>query len=334
MKSLDTYWYKPTLFSRLLLLLLFPLSWLYCAVSSIRRRLYRSGVLQSVKADVPVVVIGNIVVGGSGKTPLLIALCEYVKKQGFKPGVVSRGYGGSYTGVKQLSDADTAALVGDEPLMIYRRTGVPVVVGADRAFAVQTLLADNDCDIVFSDDGMQHYRMARDMEIAVVDAGRRFGNGLCLPAGPLRERLTRLDEVDLVVYNGGSDTLASYSLQAVNLNKLVDGTECSLTDFNMRLDASKPLHAVAGIGNPSRFFKQLRSMGFDIIEHAFADHHHYQQQDFEGWAQNCIVMTEKDAVKCTELDLADAWYLQVDASFSETLNDELTARLLPLLEQR
>lgn len=317
-----------------MLFLLLPLSWLYCVVSSLRRKLYLSGVLKSIKADVPVVVIGNIVVGGSGKTPLLIALCEYVKQKGFKPGVVSRGYGGSYTGVKQLSDDDTAALVGDEPLMIYRRTGVPVVVSANRASAVQTLLADNDCDIVFSDDGMQHYRMSRDMEIAVVDADRRFGNGLCLPAGPLRERDTRLDEVDLVVYNGGSDTLASYSLQAVNFNKLGTDNERSLSAFKAGLEASKPLHAVAGIGNPSRFFKQLRSLDFDIIEHGYADHHHYQQQDFEGWAQDCIVMTEKDAVKCAELDLADAWYLQVEASFSEVLEAELAARLLPLLEQR
>ena len=334
MKSLDTYWYKPTALSRLLLFLLLPLSWLYCAVSSLRRKLYLSGVLKSIKADVPVVVIGNIVVGGSGKTPLLIALCEYVKQKGFKPGVVSRGYGGSYTGVKQLSNDDTAALVGDEPLMIYRRTGVPVVVSANRASAVHTLLAGNDCDIVFSDDGMQHYRMSRDMEIAVVDADRRFGNGLCLPAGPLRERETRLDEVDLVVYNGGSDTLASYSLQAVKLNKLGTDTERPLSAFKAGLEVSKPIHAVAGIGNPSRFFKQLRSLDFDIIEHDYADHHHYQQQDFEGWAQDCIVMTEKDAVKCAEMDLADAWYLQVEASFSEVLEAELAARLLPLLEQR
>ena len=334
MKSLDTYWYRPTLLSRLLLLLLLPLSWLYCAVSIIRRRLYLSGLLKSVKADVPVVVIGNIVVGGSGKTPLLIALCEYVKKKGFKPGVVSRGYGGSYAGVKQLSSADTAAVVGDEPLMIYRRTGVPVVVSADRASAVQKLLAGNDCDIVFSDDGMQHYRMARDMEIAVVDAGRRFGNGLCMPAGPLRERVTRLDEVDLVVYNGGSEALASYSLQAVNFNKLGADTVRSMSDFKAGLEETKPLHAVAGIGNPSRFFQQLRSLSFDIIEHGYADHHHYQQRDFEGWARDCIVMTEKDAVKCAELELADAWYLRVEASFSETLEDELAARLIPLLEQR
>jgi len=317
-----------------LLLLLLPLSWLYCAVSSLRRKLYLSGFLQSVKADVPVVVIGNIVVGGSGKTPLLIALCEYVKLKGFKPGVVSRGYGGSFSGAKQLSDSDTAELVGDEPLMIYRRTGVPVVVSADRASAVAILLANNDCDVVFSDDGMQHYRMSRDMEIAVVDADRRFGNGLCLPAGPLRERETRLDDVDLVVYNGGSDTLASYSLQAVTLNKLGTDTERSLSDFKAGLEASKPIHAVAGIGNPSRFFKQLRSLDFEIIEHGYADHHHYQQQDFEGWAQDCIVMTEKDAVKCDGLELADAWYLQVEASFSEVLEAELAARLLPLLEQR
>jgi tetraacyldisaccharide 4'-kinase len=334
MSSLDTYWYKPTPLSWLLLLLLLPLSWLYCAVSSIRRKLYLSGVLESVKADVPVVVIGNIVAGGSGKTPLLIAICEYVKKKGFKPGVVSRGYGGSFTGVKQLVDSDTAELVGDEPLMIYRRTGVPVVVSADRASAVEALLADNDCDVVFSDDGMQHYRMARDMEIAVVDAGRRFGNGLCLPAGPLRERVKRLDDVDLVVYNGGSDNLASYTLRALNLNKLDSDSERSLADFKATLEPSTRLHAVAGIGNPSRFFDQLRASGLDIDEYAFTDHHQYQTTDFEGWEQDCIIMTEKDAVKCAQLALTDAWYLEVEAAFSKTLETELASRLLPLLEQR
>jgi len=334
MKSLDTYWYKPTALSRLLLLLLLPLSWLYCAVSSTRRKLYLSGVLQSVKADVPVVVVGNIVAGGSGKTPLLIALCEYVKNKGFKPGVVSRGYGGSFTGVKQLVDSDNAELVGDEPLMIYRRTGVPVVVSSDRALAVEALLANNDCDIVFSDDGMQHYRMVRDMEIAVVDAGRRFGNGRCLPAGPLRERVTRLDDVNLVVYNGGSDNLASYILKALNLIKLGGDTELSLADFKATLAPSSKLHAVAGIGNPSRFFDQLRASGLDIIEHGFSDHHHYQNTDFSGWEQDCIIMTEKDAVKCGQLALTDAWYLEVEAVFSKTLETELASRLLPLLEQR
>jgi len=334
MKSLDTYWYKPTALSRLFLLLLLPLSWLYCAVSSTRRKLYLSAVLQSVKADVPVVVVGNIVAGGSGKTPLLIALCEYVKKKGLKPGVVSRGYGGSFTGVKQLVDSDTAELVGDEPLMIYRRTGVPVVVSSDRASAVAALLANNDCDVVFSDDGMQHYRMARDMEIAVVDAGRRFGNGRCLPAGPLRERVTRLDDVDLVVYNGGSDNLASYSLQALNLIKLGGDTELSLADFKATLAPATKLHAVAGIGNPSRFFYQLRASGLDIIEHGFSDHHHYQKTDFSGWEHDCIIMTEKDAVKCDQLALTDAWYLEVEADFSEVLEAQLATQLLPLLTHK
>ena len=176
--------------------------------------------------------------------------------------------------------------------------------------------------------------MSRDMEIAVVDAERRFGNGQCLPAGPLRERETRLDEVDLVVYNGGSDSLASYTLQALNINKLGSDSERSLSDFKAGLETSTKLHAIAGIGNPSRYFNQLRSFGFDIVEHAFTDHHHYQQQDFEGWAQDCIIMTEKDVVKCAALELADAWYMQVEAVSSETLDAELAARLLPLLEQK
>ena len=315
------------------MLLLLPMSWLYCTVSIIRRKLYLSGVLKSIKADVPVVVIGNIVAGGSGKTPLLIALCEYVKKKGLKPGVVSRGYGGSYSGVKQLSVGDSAELVGDEPLMIYKRTGVPVVVSADRALAVETLLADNDCDVVFSDDGMQHYRMHRDMEIAVVDSERRFGNGLCLPAGPLRERESRLSEVDMVVYSGGDHDSVSYSLQILKLCKLGSDEEQPLSDFKTGLQASSRLHAVAGIGNPSRFFDQLRASGLDIDEHAFPDHHHYRVSDFAGWERDRIIMTEKDAVKCGQFALADAWYLVVEAVLSDKLEAKLDEKLLPLLEQ-
>ncbi len=280
--------------------------------------------------QVPVVIIGNIVVGGSGKTPLLISLCEYIQQNGFKAGVVSRGYGGSVSGVKQVMENDSADLVGDEPLMIYQRTKVPVVVGADRVAAVNYLLENNPCDIVFSDDGLQHYRMRRDLEIAVIDSKRRFGNGFCLPAGPLRERVSRLNDVDMVVYNEVNSKVAgecSYTLQIVSLQQLNGHESSSLSSF-----MHKPVHAVAGIGNPARFFEQLRHNGVDIIEHAFPDHHAYQQDDFSGWDKDCIIMTEKDAVKCRHLSLADAWIVTVEANFSELLESQLSSTLLPLLK--
>ena len=328
MKSLDHYWYESSFITWLLL----PLSWLYCLITIIRRKLYRLHFLKSYSARVPVIVIGNIVVGGSGKTPLLLALCDYIQKQGFKPGVVSRGYGGNVTGVKQVQKKDSADVVGDEPLMIFQRTNLPVVVGADRVAAVNYLLENNDCDIVLSDDGLQHYRMQRNLEIAVIDSKRGFGNGFCLPAGPLRERSSRLQEVDIIVYNGISTSTVeecSYSLQVVSLTKLGGDESRSLTSF-----LHKPVHAVAGIGNPERFFQQLRQNDVDIIEHAFPDHYRYRQADFSGWNDACILMTEKDAVKCGNLPLTDAWIVKVEADFSDKLESQLSSHLLPLLKHQ
>jgi len=328
MKSLDHYWYESSFITWLLL----PLSWLYCLIVVVRRKLYRLNFLKSYRARVPVIVVGNIVVGGSGKTPLLLSLCDYVQKKGFRPGVVSRGYGGNVTGVKQVQSDDSAALVGDEPLMIFQRTGLPVVVGADRVAAVNYLLKNNDCDIVLSDDGLQHYRMQRDLEIAVIDSDRGLGNGYCLPAGPLRERSARLQEVDIIIYNGSnSDTVdeCSYSLQIISLTKLNGNENRSLTSFSQA-----PVHAVAGIGNPERFFTQLRKNGIDIIDHAFPDHHDYGQDDFSGWNETCIIMTEKDAVKCGNLALTDAWVVKVEAMFSDRLESRLSECLLPLLKHQ
>ena len=298
----------------------------------VRRQLYQLNIKKSFSAQVPVVVIGNIVVGGSGKTPLLISLCDYVSKKGFKPGVVSRGYGGSVTGLKQVAKHDLAEQVGDEPLMIFQRTNAPVVVGVDRVSAINYLLTNNQCDIVFSDDGLQHYRMRRDFEIAVIDAVRKFGNGFCLPAGPLRERVSRLKEVDLVVYNGGNMNNSgenSYTLKVIGLKQLNGENSRTLSSF----ETNMTVHAVAGIGNPARFFNQLVNSGINIIEHAYSDHHKYTQHDFSGWHTDCIIMTEKDAVKCRHLSLPDAWIVIVNAELSETLEAQLDSRLLPLLIQ-
>ena len=328
MRSLEHYWYQANYFIWLLL----PLSWLFCAVSVIRRKLYQLNLKKSYASELPVVIIGNIVAGGSGKTPLLIALCELIKEKGYRPGVVSRGYGGNYTGLKQVTDSDTAELVGDEPLMVQQRTKVPVVVAADRVAAVRYLYENDACDIVLSDDGLQHYRMRRDIEIAVVDAKRRFGNGHCLPAGPLREPVSRLQSVDLVVYNAANSAATeacSYTLNFTHLYHLGTGDSRPLSSFS-----GKAVHAVAGIGNPGRFFTQLRENEIDIIEHPFPDHHSYSQDDFSDWHDECIVMTEKDAVKCRTLSLPDAWVIRVDAHLAETLESQLNLKILPLLKQQ
>ena len=336
MKPLEHYWYQSTTPAFLIVCLLLPLSGLYCLIISARRKLYQLNIKKSFAVQVPVVVIGNIVAGGSGKTPLLIALCDYVSKKGFKPGVVSRGYGGSVTGIKQVTNENRAQLVGDEPLMIFQRTNVPVVVGDDRVSAINYLTTNNQCDIVFSDDGLQHYRMRRDVEIAVVDASRKFGNGFCLPAGPLRERVSRLKQVDLVVYNGGDINNmdeCSYMLQIVDLKQLNGDTSRSSGRALSSFAKNTTIHAVAGIGHPARFFKQLSENGLNIIEHAFADHHKYQQHDFSGWQSDCIIMTEKDAVKCRHLTLPDAWVVIVNAELSAKLEAKLDTILLPLLHQ-
>lgn len=341
MKALQHYWYH----SSPVLWLLLPLSWLFCGLVFIRRRLYQLNIIEHREWKTPVVVVGNIVAGGSGKTPLLIALCDYLKGRGLKPGVVSRGYGGSVQGVRQLQAADPAALVGDEPLMIYQRCGVPVVVGADRPAAVDCLLNNNDCDIVLSDDGLQHYRMGRCCEIAVIDSERRFGNGFCLPAGPLREPVSRLEQVDLAVFNGvagdkaeKNDNELFYTLEASRLYHLNDSRRQVTFDYFR----NKTVHAVAGTANPARFFAWLRAQGLTIIEHAFADHYRYAMDDFSGWSSECIIMTEKDAVKCrqlghqsgrqpdTALELADAWVMGVNAVFSPALKQAVDTQLLTL----
>lgn len=330
MKPLQHYWYHPNYFVWLLL----PLSWLYCFIVIVRRKLYQLNIIKSYGNRVPVVVIGNIVVGGSGKTPLLIAISEYLQKKGYAPGVVSRGYGGNISGVHQVMAGDSAQLVGDEPLMISQRTKIPVVVGADRVAAIDYLIANNHCDIVLSDDGLQHYRMQRDFEIAVLDSSRRYGNGFCLPAGPLRERISRLNTVDILVYNDTDDSAredCSYVLQVAGVEQL---NKDAGSDANRTITSfsDKPVHAVAGIGNPARFFRQLQQNGIKTIDHAYPDHHDYQQGDFSGWENECIIMTEKDAVKCLHLSLPDAWVMTVEAVFTDTLESRLSSDLLPLMD--
>lgn len=294
--------------------MLLPVGLFFFLVVALRRALYRLGVLKSVRLPVPVVVIGNVTAGGSGKTPLVIWLVEALRRNGRRPGVVSRGYGGSADGVVEVLPEGDAARVGDEPLLIRRRTGCPVFVGRDRAAAAQALVEAHGCDIVVCDDGLQHYRLARDVEIAVVDR-RGAMNGWPLPAGPLREPFSRLDEVDAVVANGRVGP-ASFRmrLEGARFERLgARGDTCSAADLS-----GKRLLAVAGIGEPQRFFDHLSSLGLRFESHSFPDHHAYAagDLDLEG---DAILTTEKDAVKFPARLGLPVWILPVVASVEPNL---------------
>lgn len=318
---LTSRWYRPSVLS----LLLRPLSWLYRGITALRYQGYRYGVFKQSALPVPVIVVGNITVGGSGKTPFVIWLTHYLQQQGWRPGIISRGYGGNaeyypYT-VKQHSKAEVA---GDEPLLIHRRTQCPVVIAPDRVAAGKQLLDEFSCDVIITDDGLQHYRLQRDIEIVIIDAKRGLGNQTCLPAGPLREPKARLQSVDFVVYHGKQhETQLSMQLsiqQAILL--IAPNTSKPLQSF-----CSGPVHAVAGIGHPQRFFEQLQQLGLTIIPHAFADHHAYTAADLQFDEPYPILMTEKDAVKCQSFATADMWSVPADAIVSPSLGPQIEQKL-------
>jgi tetraacyldisaccharide 4'-kinase len=303
-----------------------PLSWIYRGVTALRRAAYRIGVLPSRRVGVPVIVVGNITVGGTGKTPLVIWLVELLKREGYRPGIVSRGYGGQARNWPQQVRPDSdPIMVGDEPVVIARRTQCPMAVAPSRVAAAEALLEYNKVDVIVADDGLQHYALARDIEIAVVDGVRRFGNGWCLPAGPLREPVSRLDRVDFVVVNGGTSMRREFpmAIEAGDLrNVRRDGLTHALARFPERR-----VHAVAGIGNPDRFFRQLKQLGFSVIEHPFPDHHEYAAADIAFNDELPVVMTEKDAVKCRRFCGENCWYLPISAQ----LHERLEARLLGMM---
>ncbi len=305
--------------------LLAPLSWLYGLISALRRRLFAWGLLKTRRFPVPLIVVGNITVGGTGKTPLTLALIERLQQEGFRPGVVSRGYGGQTDYPARVGAYSTPAQVGDEPLLIALRSGVPVVVDPQRPRAVASLLQDSDCDLVLSDDGLQHYALGRDLEICVIDGQRGLGNGHLLPRGPLREPALRLGSVDLVVGNGGDAGLpGAYPM------RLQAQPWQSLSADNIAPAPGSTVHAVAGIGNPERFFAMLRQQGYQVLPHAFPDHHAFVAADLQFADDLPLVMTEKDAVKCRALALRHAWYVPVSAELSPEFFDALLAKLRPL----
>jgi tetraacyldisaccharide 4'-kinase len=279
--------------------------------------------------DACILVVGNITVGGAGKTPLVIRLCRVLRAAGLNPGVVSRGYGRREKELRLVSPDSEAATVGDEPLLIARQASVPVMVSNDRCEAARKLLKQG-VDVVLSDDGLQHYRLPRRLEICVVDGVRCFGNGRLLPAGPLREPLDRLDSVDFIVVNGESDVdLADRPAVTMNLapgllRSLDSGQTWRLSQF-----AGCRVNAVAGIANPGRFFDLLRHARITPIEYAFPDHHDYHLRDFENMDPNLpVLMTEKDAVKASKLGLKNAWSLDVDAVLPRQWETELLARVM------
>lgn len=308
--------------------LLLPFSLLFGGLVWLRQRLYAAGWLRSWRAPVPVLVVGNITVGGAGKTPLTLALVERLQADGWRPGIVSRGYGGQTAYPHRVQPDDLPARCGDEPLLLARRSGVPVVVDPQRVRAVRALLADTDCNVVICDDGLQHLALARDIELVVVDGQRGLGSGWLLPAGPLRERPRRLGRADFVVRNGAGVALRGLPVDAVTMQLQAAAWQpldpaCA--------DAPPPpgtrVHAVAGIGHPERFFAALRGAGYDVVPHAFPDHHAYRAPDLAFAEALPLVMTEKDAVKCAGLAPDNAWYVPVSAQLPDTFWNRLLARL-------
>lgn len=275
-----------------------------------------------------IIVVGNITVGGAGKTPLVIRLCRVFREAGLQAGVISRGYGRKERGLRLVSPASDPGVVGDEPLLIAQQAGVPVIVSRDRCEAVHALLKKG-IRIIIADDGLQHYRLPRDVEICVVDGSRGFGNGRLLPAGPLREPLERLNTVDHIVVNGESNAVPSdlapirMYLAAGLLRSMDNPHSWRLSQFS-----GCKVNAVAGIGNPGRFFDLLRHSRITVKEHAFPDHYDFSAEDFSTMDPDLpILMTEKDAVKCKSLGLKNAWFLSVDAVLPHDWEQDLVARV-------
>lgn len=309
-------------------LLLAPLGALYGALMKVRSRLYERGLLASCRLPAPVVVVGNLTVGGTGKTPMVLWLVELLACHGWRPGIALRGYGAvPRGGLRRVTAGDDAALAGDEALLLARRSGVPVVAAPDRVRAARCLVEECGCDIVVCDDGLQHLRLQRDVEILVIDGERRFGNGRCLPAGPLREPLSRLAGVDLQVVNGppGAAVEVPMSLTPGFLVALDDPARTRpLADF-----AGQSVHAVAGIGNPQRFFSLLAGQGLTVTPHVFADHHRFNVDELRFGDELPLLMTEKDAVKCFAFARPGDWFLPVSAVLPETFGQ----RFLSLVEE-
>ncbi len=322
----DSIWYSPR---HPLALVLAPLSMLYCAIARLRIWGYTQGLWAQHSPAVPVIVIGNLTVGGTGKTPLTLWLAEWLQHQGWQPGIVTRGYGGQLGHqVALVPTTGDPAVFGDESILLAQRAGCPVMAGRDRVAAARALAAQG-CNLVLCDDGLQHYRLVRALEILVIDGQRQFGNERCLPAGPLREPRTRAKTVDLIVINGADAENAHPALHLApgKLTNLHDATRtCTLEQ-----PFAEPVTAVAGIGHPERFFSLLETHGWQIHRTPYPDHHRFTAQDIARWpAQQPVLMTEKDAVKCRKFATTQHWYLPVSA----VPNPQFCTALAELVQQR
>jgi len=308
-----------------------PLSALYGALSGMRRFAYARHVARSSRFPCPVIVVGNLTVGGTGKTPLVCWLAGQLIELNFKPGVVTRGYGGSSRAARLVQASDNANQVGDEAILLARRSQVPVAIGHNRPAAAQ-LLINAGCDVIVSDDGLQHYALQRDCEIVVIDGDRRFGNGRLLPAGPLRETPARLERADAIVINGGdaqSDGAMRMRLLATSAVAMKYGTRKALREFS-----AQPVHAIAAIGNPQRFFAMLRAVGISVVEHPLPDHAKLGIDDISFADDLPVLMTEKDAVKCRDIAGPHHWYVPVSVAFAAGDAERLRGIVAQSIEKR
>ncbi len=334
-------------------ILLRPLSWVFAMLVRVRRMLYRAGILKSERIGVPIIVVGNITVGGTGKTPVVLAIAKYLGKLGWHCGIISRGYARQNAETQKMpGDArdrvvrvvEGADVVSDEATILAGRSGVPVYISANRADAARSLLRDHpDVDVLICDDGLQHYALRRDVEICVIDGERGLGNGAFLPAGPLREPATRLDEVDAIVINTTATAaqlnaslairgVPAYSIVLANesLVRVIDGQAMSIEQGIAEFSTKRVL-AVAGIGHPARFFAHVAGLGFRLAEsHAFPDHHAFTPTDFNRTDAGIILMTEKDAVKCKAFADERMWFMRVDAILPEAFGEFVVKRLSEL----
>ncbi|WP_413693392.1 tetraacyldisaccharide 4'-kinase [Psychromonas sp. KJ10-2] len=318
------FWYKPTQWWTWML---WPFAMLMRCISVCRRYAYQQGWLQSYKSPLPVVVVGNISVGGNGKTPFVISLCELLIEQGYKPGVISRGYGGKADNYPLLVTSDTSGkIAGDEPVLIFQRLQIPVVVDPVRSNAADYLATQCDVNVIITDDGLQHYALQRDIEIVVVDGKRRYGNQHIMPMGPLRESVSRLRDVDFIINNGAVHEGESTMFLMASECKRVDGVEGKL--------AKQSVNACAAIGYPPRFFNTLIEQGFSLDKQIpFADHHAYSESDFAQFSTDKpLLMTEKDAVKCTSFAQPHWWYLPIDGQLPADFTDPFLEKLTQIKE--
>lgn len=330
-QGIQRRWYEPEKSPNAFLL---PLSWCYSRVATRRRKKFLSQ--PSVDLSVPIVVVGNISVGGTGKSPLVAALVNILHDQEYRPAILSRGYGGEGVVYPHLvSEEDSAVEVGDEALMLQQMLNCPVMVDPDRVRGARELILKENPDIILCDDGLQHYALPRDLEIVVLDGSRGLGNGKLLPAGPLRELPTRLEEVDLVLCNGAADQLDDYVRHKVAAEFVLRPSAWRHIKSGRRFDIGdcpfdRQVHGVAGIGNPERFFKTLENLGLTVERHGKPDHFVYHRQDLPADSKP-LVMTAKDAVKCRTFAEDHWWVLEVEAELPASLQSDFLKRCEQLI---